>query len=186
MSFPKLVPETTIQRIKNEEAEHQQHLESIDYDPRYNELEVMQTRQRKERWLELFGQCFSPQLACKQLGISQQTYRKWRQTDSWFCEQLNETITDWKDELLTSSLSRAVGYVRDDENGNIETDAAGKIIRYGASDQLAKAFLQIDEKSTKNEPVQVIINMEALMGVDTDMPAEPTGGSSSVSEPDRG
>ena len=166
MAFPKLVPDTTIQRIKSEETEHQKHLESIDYDPQYNVVEVEQVKQRKERWLELFNQCLSPQLACKQLGISSTTYRKWRQTDSWFCEQLNEIIGDWKGELLASSISRAVGYVREDEDGNIETDAQGKIIRHGASDQLAKVLLQFDDevKPKANTPVNVVIDVGALLG----------------------
>ena len=166
MAFPKLVPDTTIQRIKSEETEHQKYLESIDYDPQFNVVEVAQTKQRKERWLELFSQCLSPQLACKQIGISTTTYRKWRQKDSWFCEQLNEIIGDWKGELLASTISRAVGYVREDENGNIETDAQGKVIRYGASDQLAKALLQLDDdaKGKSDASVTVVIDMGALTG----------------------
>ena len=166
MAFPKLVPDTTIQRIKNEEDEHQKHLESIDYDPQFNVVEVEQTKQRKERWIELFSQCLSPQLACKQLSVSVSTYRNWRQTDSWFCEQLNEVIGDWKGELIASSISRAVGYVREDENGNIETDAQGKIIRHGASDQLAKVLLQFDDetKSKEKVAVNVIIDMGSLLG----------------------
>ena len=166
MAFPKLVPDTTIQRIKTEETEHQKYLESIDYDPQFNVVEVEQTKQRKERWLELFSQCLSPQLACKQLGINISTYRSWRQKDSWFCEQLNEIIGDWKGELLASTIARAVGYVREDENGNIETDAQGKVIRYGASDQLAKALLQLDDdtKDKGKSSVNVIINMGALTG----------------------
>lgn len=107
-----------------------------------------------------------PQLACKQLSVSVSTYRNWRQTDSWFCEQLNEVIGDWKGELIASSISRAVGYVREDENGNIETDAQGKIIRHGASDQLAKVLLQFDDetKSKEKVAVNVIIDMGALLG----------------------
>ncbi len=166
MAFPKLIPETSIERIKEHEAKHQKHLESVGYDPQYNEIEMAQARQRKERWLELFSQCFSPALTCKQLGINVNTYRKWRTTDSWFAEQINECINDWREEVLTSAIGRAVGYVREGEDGEIETDASGKIIRHGASDSLTKSLLDWDRPEEKQSSggVVVEINVGALLG----------------------
>lgn len=164
MSFPKLVPQESIDRIKAQEKTHREHLEAIAYNPSSNRVEVQQARERKERFLELMSQCLSPQLACKQLGISTTTYREWRTSDSWFCEELNHVIQDWKGELLTSSIGRAVGYVRNDkETGKIEIDAQGKIIRYGASDRLAINLLNAEQKEQEsNQVVNITLNFSAL------------------------
>ena len=167
MSFPKLITQEAIDRIKAQEAAHQEHLNEIAYDPSFNMVEVQQAHERKERFLELMSQCLSPKLACQQLGISTKTYRGWRTSDSWFCEQLNHIIQDWKGELLTASIGRAVGYVREDEDtGEIETDAQGKIIHYGASDRLAVTLLNADRKEQEsNQVVNISLNFSAL-GVD--------------------
>ena len=164
MSFPRLVTQETIDRIKAEEQAHQERLEDMAYKPRFNRVEVQQACERKERFLELLSQCLSPKLACKQLGINTTTYRKWRTSDSWFCEELNHIIQDWKGELLTSSIGRAVGYVRNDkETGEIETDAQGKVIRYGASDRLAITLLNADRKEQElNQVVNISLNFSAL------------------------
>jgi len=164
MSFPKLVTQDAIDQIKAEEEAKQEHLKEIGYDPSFNRVEVQQARERKERFLELLSQCLSPKLACKQLGISTGTYRRWRSSDSWFCEELNHIIQDWKGELVTASIGRAIGYVRnDEETGEIETDAQGKIIRHGASDRLAIALLNADRKEQELNPVvNISLNFSAL------------------------
>lgn len=164
MSFPRLVPQDTIDRIKAEEEAHQGRLKEMAYNPQFNQVEVQQAHERKERFLELLSQCFSPSLACNQLGISVGTYRRWRSTDSWFCEELNHIIQDWKAELLTSSIGRAVGYVRNDkETGEFETDAQGKVIRYGASDRLAINLLNAEQKDQQqNANVTINLNLNAL------------------------
>lgn len=164
MSFPRLVPQDTIDRIKAEEEAHQERLKEIAYNPRFNQVEVQQARERKERFLELLSQCLSPKLACTQLGVSTTTYRRWRSSDSWFCEELNHIIQDWKGELLTSSIGRAVGYVRNDkETGEIETDAQGKVIRYGASDRLAINLLNAEQKDQQQDAnVTINLNLNAL------------------------
>jgi len=164
MSFPKLVTQEVIDQIKTKEDAHQEHLNEIAYDPSFNKVEIQQARERKERFLELLSQCLSPKLACKQLGISTKTYRGWRSSDSWFCEQLNHIIQDWRGELLTSSIGRAVGYVRNDKDtGEIETDAQGKIIRYGASDRLAITLLNAERKEQEsNQVVNISLNFSAL------------------------
>lgn len=164
MSFPKLVTQEAIEQIRAQEDAHKEHLNAISYDPSFNRVEVQRARERKERFLELMSQCLSPKLACKQLGISTKTYRKWRTSDSWFCEQLNHIIQDWKGELVTSSIGRAVGYVREDEDtGEIETDAQGKIIHYGASDRLAITLLNADRKEQESsQVVNISLNFSAL------------------------
>ena len=164
MSFPKLVPPEAIEKIKADEEARQEQLKDMAYDPRFNRVEVQQARERKERFLELLSQCMSPKLACKQLGISTTTYRHWRSTDSWFCEELNHIIQDWKGELVTSAIGRAIGYVRlDKETGEIETDAQGKVIRHGASDRLAINLLNAEKREQEmNTNVTINLNMGAL------------------------
>jgi hypothetical protein len=164
MSFPKLVPPEAIEKIRADEEVRQKRLEEMAYDPRFNRVEVQQARERKERFLKLLSQCMSPKLACKQLGISTKTYRHWRSTDSWFCEELNHVIQDWKGELVTSAIGRAIGYVRlDKETGEIEADAQGKIIRHGASDRLAINLLNAEKREQDmNANITINLNMGAL------------------------
>ena len=158
-------------------AEHIKKLEAIEQEKYHKVLDnYHQNRDAadgtKELWLGVYARCLSPSIACWQSGVSLATYKRWRSTDAAFCRGLNNIIVEAKEELIGSVLSRATGYTQacdiDDptESGHKE-DSSGKVIRYGASDQLARSILQLDDnKKDKNSgaSVTVVIDMGALTG----------------------
>jgi len=146
-----LVPESTIERLKHEDEEHRKHLVEVGYPVESWQRDIRMRRIRQERFLDVYRRCLSPTITCKQTDISLASYRKWRSTDPWFCEQLNDVIEDWRERLMGSALARAVGYLSVDEAGNIVVDAEGKPVYAGASDTLTKALLGL------NDTVQVTV-----------------------------
>lgn len=161
MSFPKPVPESKLEAIRAQEQETVKRWEAANYDPKAHQAETVMKRHRQEQFLEIFRKCLSPKLACKQVGISVATYRKWRNTDSWFAEQLNEAMSDWREELLGSAVSRAIGYTAaNPETGELITDASGKVKYFDGSDSLARALLNMDSDEQKKSGVNVIVNID--------------------------
>jgi hypothetical protein len=152
--------------MRAEEERKQERYDEVGYDPDSPAHVVSKAMQREnqERFLNLFAKCLSPNLACKQAGISQATYAKWRSTDVQFAERLNEIMEGWRAELISSAVTRAIGYTAVDDQGSIQTDASGKVIYHGASDQLAKALLALDgdEHRKSRSEVSVTINLTAF------------------------
>ncbi len=159
MALPKLVPQDHIEKLK--EQEHESYVSML-----MNYAEQKEASDTtKEQWLAVYARSLSPSVACKQIGVSLDTYRRWRNSDPRFCESLNACIEQAKEELVGSVLSRATGYTRLDEDGKLEEDAEGKIIRYGASDALAKAVLGLDKPEAEDkDSVRVVIDIKALTG----------------------
>jgi hypothetical protein len=165
--FPKPVPATRLaeMRAAEKEREKQRQQDGADMETPSHEISKAMKRQNQERWLELFSKCLSPKLACKQAGVSMGTYSKWRSTDVWFAEQLNQVMEDWRSELLSSAVTRAIGYVqRDPETGEVQTDGEGKVIYHGASDSLTRALLNMDREDAARGggSVNVNINLKAF------------------------
>lgn len=164
MSFPKLVPQDRIDRLREE---REKTVGGVSTDPyaagRQDDLEG------QEAFLSVFSKCLSPQLACKQANISRATYNRWRSSSPDFCEQLNSVMNDWREELMSSAISRAIGYTRADEEGNLIRDASGKVVYAEGSDSLARQLLQMDAgvKGEAGVNVQVNIDLGAL-GVTAD------------------
>ncbi|TCO77151.1 hypothetical protein [Chromatocurvus halotolerans] len=162
--FPKPVPATRLAEMRAAEKEREEQTRIESHAPSYGISKAMK-RQNQERWLELFGKCLSPKLACKQAGISMATYNKWRTNDVWFAEQLNQVMEDWRSELLSSAVTRAIGYVqRDEDTGKVVTDADGKVVYHGASDSLTRALLNMDQADATGAGanVNVTINLKAF------------------------
>ncbi|MEM8492160.1 MAG: hypothetical protein AAF756_15170 [Pseudomonadota bacterium] len=162
--FPKPVPDERLEKMKEAEAKRLAQYEERGYDPGSAAHVVSKAAQRanQERFLEVFSRCLSPKLACKQAEVSSTTYQKWRSTDVWFAEQLNQVMEDWREELLSAAVTRAIGYTTVDDDGNLTTDASGKVVYHGGSDQLARALLQLGgDESKRREPVHITINLDA-------------------------
>jgi len=140
----------------------------------YNENLVV-SHPEKERWLEMYAKCLSPTIACRQSGTSMGSYKRWRGTDPDFCRAMNVAIAHGRENLLGSVMSRATGYVQEDEDGNIITDALGNPIYSGGSDTLAKALLasEMDLPKSSAAAVTVTVNLGALLGASEPNTIEP-------------
>ena len=165
MSFPTLVPEGTIERLKREEKKKLQKL-AVQNGNEYHGPVKEEINLEKEQWLAIFAKCLSPAVACKQTGVSMARYRRWRQHDWRFGEGINEAMDGMRDELITSVIGRATGYVAaapedaPTDSGYVE-DAAGTVRRFGGSDVLAKSLLLSAEEEAEQK-VRISIDLGGL------------------------
>ena len=109
----------------------------------------------KQEWMEVFGKCLSPRVACKRVGVSYGTYQKWRNTDPDFCRAINHYITLAYEELQASVMNRAIGYLEEDDNGEVVTDAMGRPVYSGGSDALAKAIMQQEGEMQADTVIEI-------------------------------
>ena len=157
MSYLKLIPEETILEIEARA-------------PVENGLQDVNKKQRQEEFLAVFERCLSVKVSCDRVGITPHGYRYWKKTDAAFLRKLNHILEDWQTELVSASLTKAIGYVKKGEDGEIETDGYGTVIRYGSEPALAKYFMDAmgvgDSKDGKDGPVRVSVDIVALLGED--------------------
>ncbi len=161
--LPAMVSEDHIKKLDEERVQKLQNI--------VNTIEQEREKSwiQKQDWLAVFQQCLSVQITCNRLEISKSKYKQWRNKDPDFCRNLNEIIADARQELMGSAIVRATGYVRNDSEGNVETDALGKPIYYNGSDSLARSLLGLDKPDIHKAdvvPISVNINMRKLIGND--------------------
>lgn len=155
MSYLKLIPESTIREVE----------ESQTTNPG---LQEHNKKQKQEEFLAVFERCLSVKVSCERVGISPHGYRYWKKTDAEFLRKLNHILEDWQTELVSASLTKAIGYVRKNDDGEIETDGFGSVIRYGSEPSLAKYFMDAmgvgADTKTGEGAVNVIIDVGNLLG----------------------
>jgi len=160
MAIPKPIPNDFIASL---EMKRQKALSNV---LNAHEKAITANDEDKELWLSTYARCLSPSIACRQSGISLSRYGNWKKEDPDFCRSMNRCIAHAREDLLGSVMSRATGYVQEDEDGNIITDALGNPIYSGGSDVLAKALLasEMDLPKDSNAQVTVTVNLGALLG----------------------
>lgn len=116
----------------------------------------------QEEFLAALNKTLNPALAAQRIGIHISTYRSWRQTDPDFAKKLNETIESWNETLMSSVVTRAIGYVKEDltTDSGFQEDAAGKVVYHGGSDKLASSLLGLDKKEEAKSTDGVNINID--------------------------
>jgi len=159
MSLIKLVPENHIEELEKEEHEKFHKMLDAQSESKSKSWET------KEEWLAVFARSLSPTIACKQTGVPNGTYRRWRASDPRFCRALNQIIAEAHDELIGTAYARATGYLQaDDETGSgFQEDATGRPIRHGVSDRLAMSLVSANQKAQEvSSPVVINVNFAAL------------------------
>lgn len=166
--IPQFIPDDRIaEMLELERVSRAKALIAVGADRRLNYLkwrerrETALGRRREEQkaWLDAYTKSLSPRLACISTGVSLAMYRRWRTTDPWFASRYNITLEAALEEVQSSVMARATGYLSADEDGNIITDAAGKPVYSGGSDRLAMALLGVKNDHDNREPVKVTINV---------------------------
>ena len=125
-----------------------------------NLAEWQSENRQKIAFLDAFRLCLSPTIACNRSGVSRRRYDRWKAKSYNFGVMLNGVIEEAKEELFGSVLVRATGYLRRDDNGDIEVDATGKPIYYGASDPLARALMKAGSEVENTEPKGMTIVLD--------------------------
>lgn len=184
MSLIKLVSEDHIEELEKEQHE------------KFHKMLDAQTESKskswdtKEQWLSVFERSLSPTIACKQAGVPNGTYRRWRASDPRFCRALNQIIAEAHDELIGTAYARATGYLKPSEETETgyEEDATGRPIRHGVSDRLAISLINANQKAQDvSAPVVINVNFAAL-GIGQDklqqLPSEVIDGECVSPEPE--
>jgi len=159
----KLISDAHIQKL--EEQQHEKFHNMLDAHASAKE----KSWEQKEQWIAVFLRCLSPSIACKQVGVSLSTYRRWRNTDPKFCKAINRAMELSHEELQTSAYARATGYFKPDPDSGsgYEEDAAGRPIRYGQSDRLAIALIQPPRHHSEQAIGGVTVNLNfGALGID--------------------
>lgn len=95
-------------------------------------------------FLESFAATFSVSMAMKMSGMSHPTLRRLKNSSYDFCTAYNDIVDSWAEQVHSSAIQRARGYLRSDENtesGFVE-DASGVPIYFGADSGLTKTVLK--------------------------------------------
>ena len=159
MSLIKIIPEDHIEELEKEQHEKFHKMLDAQTESKSKSWEI------KEQWLSVFERSLSPTIACKQAGVPNGTYRRWRASDPRFCRALNQIIADAHDELIGTAYARATGYLKPSEETETgyEEDATGRPIRHGVSDRLAISLVSANQKAQDvSAPVVINVNFAAL------------------------
>ena len=151
--IPKLIPAVKLEELR---------LNNTDiFDHDKGSLEEWQSENRQQlAFLDAYRLCLSKNIACKRSGVSRKRFDRWKNNSYKFGLMLNNIIEDAAEELMGSVLVRATGYLKNGEDGEIETDATGKPIYYGGSDALAIALLKAgSENAETTEAKGITINL---------------------------
>lgn len=120
----------------------------------------------QDEFLDTYRRTGSAAVACKRAGVSVYEYARWKSVDADFAERLNAITEHWQEELVASVVTRAIGYTAVDDEGNIIVDAEGRVVRHGASDQLAKSLLGLDRPAVQVNILPTVVFQ--MSGVDDD------------------
>ena len=150
MTLIKLIPEDHIEELEKDEHEKFHKMLDSQAESKSKSWEA------KEQWLAVFARALSPMIACKQAGVPNGTYRRWRTTDPRFCRALNRIIEEAHDELIGTAYARATGYLQEDQEteSGYQEDATGRPIRHGVSDRLAIALVNANQKTRTEKRYQ--------------------------------
>ena len=98
-------------------------------------------REIQQTFLECFASSFNISLSLARSGAGQHQLMRWRNTELGFVRQYNDIHAMWKTKLISSAMTRAVGYLSPADPSNPTTsgyreDAAGTPIYEGADSRL--------------------------------------------------
>lgn len=99
--------------------------------------------ERLDEFFDQFASSMSLDFSRKFVGMAREEFAALMARSPWFIERINAIIDEKTAELWIASLQRSIGYAREDDNGKIKLDANGAVVRHGASDNMAKYFLDL-------------------------------------------
>jgi hypothetical protein len=104
-------------------------------------------RQMQNEFLTHFKTSFNITIALARSGAKQHQFMRWRNTELSFTKAYNGVHTAWKARLITSAMTRAVGYLTPCSPSNptisgYREDAAGTPIFEGADTRLTIKMLE--------------------------------------------
>lgn len=95
------------------------------------------------KFVDVFSRTGSIKMARRESKLLATEVDRFIGQSPWFCQQLNAAINEAHREMVVSSLTRATGYTRTDpQTGKHEVDADGRVIYFGASDAMARVWLE--------------------------------------------
>lgn len=154
------VPQDVIDKLRKNQA-----IELAEYE----EIQVGIIERRTDQqvsFLNQYSRCMEPKLACKLANVPHTEYNKWMATDPDFIEASNICKREMFDLLASAAYQQAMGNPVVDEDGNIEINADGLVIRVNGNSTLMAKLMGLDRKDdTKGTgAVNITIDMGAVCG----------------------
>ena len=165
MSMPEAIPDMNFKRIEDR-------TEAIEADAmKVPELwdDLQKDREAQKYFLNNFRKTFNVSLSLSLVGRTMRDYNRWKFSDIYFVHEYNGIHDQWKNKIMASAATRAVGYLTSCDpkaptvSGYVE-DAAGVPIYSGADSRLSMRFLETlypefspkTEVTVNNQPVREI------------------------------
>jgi len=126
-------------------------------------------RAMQNEFLIHFASSFNITLSLARAGAKPHQLMRWRNTELCFVREYNDIHNEWKSKLITSAMTRAVGYLspcdpRNPTTSGYREDAAGTPIYEGADSRLTLRMLEAHFPETYS-PTLAITNPAALLTI---------------------
>jgi hypothetical protein len=117
-------------------------------------------RQMQSEFLQHFAASFNITLSLARSGAKAHQLMRWRTTELNFVRQYNDIHNEWKSRLITSAMTRAVGYLspcdpRNPTTSGFREDAAGTPIYEGADSRLTLRMLEAHFPETYSQNINL-------------------------------
>lgn len=134
-------------------------------------------RDLQDVFLTHFSKNFNLSLSLTLAGAKPHQLMRWRSTEIEFTQRYNDIHSEWKAKLITSAMTRAVGYLSPCDkdhptvSGYVE-DAAGTPIVQGADSRLTLRMLEAHFPETYSQKIDIGGSTDgALLEITDDMDA---------------
>ncbi len=138
---------------------------------------LTEDRAMQTEFLIHFSASFNITLSLARSGAKAHQLMRWRTTELSFVRQYNDIHSEWKSKLITSAMTRAVGYLspcdpRNPTTSGYREDATGTPIYEGADSRLTLRMLEAHFPEVYSQ--QLTLNPGGG-AIPIDIPADATG-----------
>lgn len=138
----KLVPQHRIEAARNHPSVYWNGGPPVPPDDGEEAPGVVAYAERLEEFFAVLAESMFLSHAMRWVKMDRYEFASLINRSPWFCERINAIVDEKAGELVLASIQRAIGYTVAGEDGKLITDASGAVLRKGASDAMARLFLE--------------------------------------------
>jgi hypothetical protein len=133
-------------------------------------------RDMQDNFLDHFAKTFNLSLSLRMTGAKSHQLMRWRSTEIGFVQRYNDIHQEWKARLITSAMSRAVGYTTacdpsQPTTSGLMEDALGNPIFQGADSRLTLRMLEAHFPETYSPTLSLLSTDPAARVINDDASA---------------
>lgn len=134
---------------------------------------LSEDRKQQDCFLDHFAKTFNLSLSLRMTGAKSHQLMRWRSTEIGFVRAYNDIHQEWKARLITSAMSRAVGYTtrcdpQSPTTSGLMEDASGNPIYQGADSRLTLRMLEAHFPETYSPTPGLVIAPQHLAPIPED------------------